>query len=70
MDQTEEYLEQQINNFTILSDEYFTILQNKIFELEKLKYEVSSLESYFKEYNSERIKFEKLLSEYKNNIQK
>lgn len=69
MENLKEYLEEQVKEFQKLSDEYDFKLRKKREELRELKNEVSSLESYVTEYESEFNKFYKMLEEY-NNINK
>ena len=69
MENLKEYLENQVKEFQKLSDEYDFKLRKKREELRELKNEVSSLESYVTEYESEFNKFYKMLEEY-NNINK
>lgn len=64
MENLKEYLEQNVKEYQKLSDEYDFKLRKKREELEAIQNDVLSLESYFKEYNSEFNKFYKMLEEY------
>ena len=64
MENLKEYLEKQVKEFQKLSDEYDFKLRKKREELEAIQNDVLSLESYFKEYESEFNKFYKMLEEY------
>lgn len=64
MENLKEYLEQNVKEFQKLSDEYDFKLRKKREELEAIQNDVLSLESYFKEYESEFNKFYKMLEEY------
>lgn len=64
MENLKEYLEQNVKEYQKLSDEYDFKLRKKREELEAIQNDVLSLESYFKEYNSEFNRFYKMLEEY------
>lgn len=64
MENLKEYLEQNVKEFEKLSDEYDFKLRKKREELESIQKDVLSLESYFKEYDSEYNKFYNILEEY------